>query len=186
MKQDLFDRYGSFLLKEGIHGDFEITDDLVHSIFFNHIYQTTKLPFLRKNGGWVKSICAQMNYVRVSLLNLKYYRSGKASGINEGFVYLITNPAWPYHFKIGSTISIQSRLSSYHSYSPNRDFDMVTYFFSKSRFADEKALHNLYEADGEWIYDKTGDKMKEALQFFNHKRKIDKQVLRASLTQLVE
>ncbi|ADM79728.1 hypothetical protein phiAS4_ORF0156 [Aeromonas phage phiAS4] len=42
-------------MKEGIHGDFEITDDLVHSIFFNHIYQTTKLPFIRKTAAGLRA-----------------------------------------------------------------------------------------------------------------------------------
>ncbi|AAQ81440.1 hypothetical protein 44RRORF121c [Aeromonas phage 44RR2.8t] len=182
---DVIARYSTYLELECACYDFEITDDLVKRIFFNHIYRTTKLPFLRKNSSYIKSVCSQLNYVRRSLLNVKYNRLGKASSIREGYVYVLTNPAWPGHFKIGSTISVYDRLATYQSYSPFRDYKIQTYFFTHDRFKTEKQLHFMFGANGEWV-DNTSTQLDDVLRIFNTERNKDRQFLRASLTQLAE
>ena len=146
-------RYESYLLREGITSpDFDISDDLVIRIFHKYVYPNTKLIYLNKtNRAWSRLISTQINYTRLFLLHVKFRRNGnKASGIKEGFVYLVTNPAWPTKVKIGSSIDVMERLNVYQSYSPNRDYQLHEYYFSNDRFREEKQWHRSLSAGGEW------------------------------------
>lgn len=150
---DIVNKYDKLLKLEGVVSqDFAITDNLVRIIFFKYIYPTTKLMYLKKNRNSYKSIATQLNYTRLSLLRVKYHRNGdKAIGIKEGYVYIVSNKAWPDKYKIGSTISIPDRLKTYQSYSPHRDYVFECYFFSSDRRSIEREFHVSLDADHEWI-----------------------------------
>jgi len=45
--------------------------------------------------------------------------------LNDGYLYLITNSAWPGWIKIGTTKNIKSRLRTYQTGSPFRDYNIV-------------------------------------------------------------
>lgn len=70
-----------------------------------------------------------------------------------GFLYVITNPAWPGYSKIGRTTNAVSRHRTYQTASPHRDFDL----FYRRWFPDvclaEATLKSLYPGHrelGEW------------------------------------
>lgn len=71
-----------------------------------------------------------------------------------GFVYCISNPAFNGYFKIGITKNIKSRLNSYQTYDPLRQFKIESYdFFFEARKV-EKIVIEKFRIDlqkGEWI-----------------------------------
>jgi hypothetical protein len=73
------------------------------------------------------------------------------SGIEEGYVYVVTNPAWPGWVKFGSAIDPESRLRNYQTGSPMRDYKVEGYVYSAQRRATERRiLDGLRITDGEW------------------------------------
>ena len=90
----------------------------------------------------------------LNLLRLKFSRGAKSKDCKEGLVYLIANPAWPEHLKIGMTIDTESRLVSYQTYDPFKAFYIKNYEFCLNRRAAEKDLlerFNIHVEEGEWI-----------------------------------
>jgi len=63
--------------------------------------------------------------------------------IKEGYVYAITNPAWPEWIKIGKAIDAEDRLSSYQTSSPMRNYKLVYSVHFDDRNAAEKKAHIL-------------------------------------------
>ena len=51
-------------------------------------------------------------------------RKGRKKRVNvdAGYVYVITNPAWPEWVKVGSTVSLEERLSNYQTSDPTRSY----------------------------------------------------------------
>lgn len=60
----------------------------------------------------------------------------------EGWVYILTNPAWPGYVKVGSSHDAASRLRSYQTSSPFRDFTLEGLAFVPDRWAFERSLHD--------------------------------------------
>lgn len=79
-----------------------------------------------------------------------YHKENQAKGLNAGYVYLVSNPAWD-SFKVGSAIDVIDRLNSYQTYSPARDYTLEFYFFSFDRRRDEKLVLGSFEHSNEWI-----------------------------------
>ena len=149
-------KYDSFLLNEGIDtADFDIDSDLAYLIYFKYVWpdfrkETPRTP--RELRKFEKFIAKEINYTRLSLLRVKYFRNGnRAAGIKEGYVYIIRNKSWPTYYKIGSTINIASRLEQYQSYSPLRDYEMAESYFVSDRFSEESKYHAALGAKNEWI-----------------------------------
>jgi len=63
--------------------------------------------------------------------------------IKEGYVYAITNPAWPDWIKIGKAIDAEDRLGSYQTSSPMRDYKLIHSIYFDDRSAAEKKAHIL-------------------------------------------
>ena len=59
----------------------------------------------------------------------------------EGWVYVISNPAWPGHVKIGSAQDLRHRLKDFNTGSPFRDFVVAAAAIFKDRRAAERELH---------------------------------------------
>jgi hypothetical protein len=90
----------------------------------------------------------------LELLRLKFSRGAKVKDCKEGMVYLIANPAWPDHIKIGMTVDVAARLDSYQTYDPFKAFHVKHYDFCLDRRAAEKKLleeYGIHLVDGEWI-----------------------------------
>jgi hypothetical protein len=59
----------------------------------------------------------------------------------EGYVYLITNPAWPRWVKCGMAVDADDRCSNYNTGTPFRDYQVIYKLFSQDRFETEKLAH---------------------------------------------
>jgi len=58
----------------------------------------------------------------------------------EGYVYIISNNNYPGFLKIGVTDNIESRLRTYQTASPHRNFRVEYYIFSKDCYAAETKI----------------------------------------------
>ena len=80
----------------------------------------------------------------------------KLSNIKEGYVYAITNKAWPGWVKIGMAVDVEERLNSFQTSSPHRDFILEHYVASSDRRKSEKEAHTralplATDSKGEWF-----------------------------------
>jgi hypothetical protein len=67
--------------------------------------------------------------------------NSKLAAIQEGYVYIISNRAWPHWVKIGMAIDAEDRLNSYQTSSPYRDYILEHRVFSSNRRASEQEAH---------------------------------------------
>jgi len=80
----------------------------------------------------------------------------KLDSIREGYVYVITNKAWPEWVKIGMAIDAEDRLNGYQTSSPMRDFVLEHSVASTDRRESEKEAHTKalplsLDSKGEWF-----------------------------------
>ncbi len=80
----------------------------------------------------------------------------KLDSIKEGYVYVITNKAWPEWVKIGMAIDAEDRLNGYQTSSPMRDFILEHSVASNDRRMSEKEAHTRalplsLDSKGEWF-----------------------------------
>jgi len=67
---------------------------------------------------------------------LQNYNTTKA-----GYVYVITNAAWPEWVKVGMAIDADDRLNSYQTSSPFRDYELQYSVYCKDRRKLERKAH---------------------------------------------
>ena len=80
----------------------------------------------------------------------------KLDSIKEGYVYAITNPAWPEWVKIGMAIDANDRCNGYQTSSPFRDYTLEHVVVTNNRRAAEAEAHKFAskiakETRGEWF-----------------------------------
>ena len=63
--------------------------------------------------------------------------------VKEGYVYAISNPAWPDWIKIGMAIDAEDRLNGYQTSSPMRDYELIHSVY----FDDRNKAERLLEAE---------------------------------------
>ena len=71
-----------------------------------------------------------------------------------GYVYLITNPAWPGMVKVGSALDYERRCRSYQTGDPHRAYEVIGAVHCTDRLASESlVLHALrdHRVSGEWF-----------------------------------
>tara|TARA_B100000035_G_scaffold219779_1_gene188618 strand:+ start:37 stop:561 length:525 start_codon:yes stop_codon:yes gene_type:complete len=68
--------------------------------------------------------------------SLKDYSTTK-----EGYVYVLTNPAWPDWVKVGMAIDAEDRCNSYQTSSPFRDYQLHYQVHSEDRRDLERQAH---------------------------------------------
>jgi hypothetical protein len=78
------------------------------------------------------------------------------SSTKEGYVYVISNPAWPGWVKVGMAIDANDRCSSYQTSSPLRDYTLHCAISSEDRRKDEYKAHKRLDTvasnrRGEWF-----------------------------------
>lgn len=94
----------------------------------------------------------QIDYIQKSIVNIMYEENGRvAKGLRCGYVYAISNPAWPDFVKIGCAIDVYDRLKTYQTSSPLRDYRLIAYAFTEDRLGLESKLHSMYEGNNEWV-----------------------------------
>lgn len=80
----------------------------------------------------------------------------KLDSIKEGYVYAITNPAWPEWVKIGMAIDADDRCNGYQTSSPFRDYSLEHVMITNNRRKAEAQAHKAAakiakEQRGEWF-----------------------------------
>lgn len=68
-------------------------------------------------------------------------------------MYVITNPAWPGHCKLGRTANLKARLKVYQTSSPRRDFTVeYTRWFPNVYAAEQELKRRVsgFRRGGEW------------------------------------
>lgn len=80
----------------------------------------------------------------------------KLDSIKEGYVYAITNPAWPEWVKIGMAVDADDRCNGYQTSSPFRDYVLEYVMVTNNRRAAEAQAHTAAakiaeEQRGEWF-----------------------------------
>lgn len=80
----------------------------------------------------------------------------KLDNIKEGYVYIISNPAWLGWVKIGMAIDAEDRCNGYQTSSPHRDYELKYTIETDDRRALEEAAHReasklASESKGEWF-----------------------------------
>ena len=83
-------------------------------------------------------------------------KSGEASRIKEGFVYIIENPVWNNWIKAGMTLDYEERLMSYNMYDPTASYTLVKMKWvldrkqSEDSLLEKLAVHSQLQK-GEWF-----------------------------------
>tara|TARA_B100000963_G_scaffold148339_1_gene129379 strand:- start:853 stop:1365 length:513 start_codon:yes stop_codon:yes gene_type:complete len=65
------------------------------------------------------------------------------SRTKEGYVYVLSNPAWPDWVKVGMAIDAEDRCNSYQTSSPFRDYQLHYQAYTEDRRDLEKQAHDL-------------------------------------------
>ena len=152
--------------------DFEITDDLIshYCSIYNKLYSLGKGYGKNNNYRYARKLAAisLMDYKKSlnsrSIISIKH----NSSKMKCGFVYLISNPAFPNCIKIGITQNIDKRLATYQTYDPFRSYKIEHYEFFEDIREKEKLMLNRFSIDlykGEWIPDDRTTLLKE---LFSH------------------
>ncbi|AFQ22213.1 hypothetical protein My1_054 [Pectobacterium phage My1] len=79
----------------------------------------------------------------------------KREGVSHtiGYVYLITNPAYPGWVKIGASVDAETRLSQYQTYSPFRNYTLEYYVICLDYIAlEDRVLRQFPNRNNEWVY----------------------------------
>lgn len=112
-----------------------------------------------------KLACKVGNYTRREYRNLPPQKRHEVRNLirsyyhelfkgEEGWVYLVINPAWEGTIKIGSTTDLARRLEGYNTYSPYSDFELISaeYFYDHNRFIAEVYYEFAEQRlNGEWF-----------------------------------
>ena len=99
--------------------------------------------------------------------------------VKEGYVYAISNPAWPDWIKIGMAIDAEDRLNGYQTSSPMRDYELIHFIPSQDRSKAERVAHKAAalcgERQGEW-FKITGE---EAIVILEHIKESEDEITKA-------
>jgi hypothetical protein len=144
------------LLRNGIipdNGLFEITESMLDKYIeaYGKSGKTTNKKFVRSYARKLAGL---------ELLRMNLVRGGTTSSVKKGMVYLISNPAWPQHLKIGVTTDVAKRLAAYQVYDPFQAYSVKNYEFVLDRRKTETILKRfgIHLESGEWI--KVADSLK--------------------------
>jgi len=89
-------------------------------------------------------------------INDAVFSQSSINQIQEGYVYVMTNKAWPDWVKIGMAIDAEDRLNGYQTSSPHRDYVLEHYVASNDRRKSEREAHTralplATDSKGEWF-----------------------------------
>lgn len=133
---------------------FQITEQMLNYYIFNYSKTSDKDKGKKFDFRYARKLAG------LSLLKLNLNRGVTFDWIKAGLVYVIVNPAFPNHVKIGMTLDLNKRLKSYQTYDPYKKFYVKHYDFVLDRRKKEKEIlinHHIDIEHGEWI--KTDDSL---------------------------
>lgn len=153
--------------------DVEFSDDFVRELYHSAIEPLYKLGKSRSIKQRRRGFTLQYDFVRRDLVKIAHKRANKSSKeIDAGFVYLISNPAWPGAFKVGSAIDVNDRLNSYQTSAPYRDFVVEDYYFVWDRRKEESSIHLEFPSrSNEWVFT-----TREIVLDFFKKKKLERSI----------
>ena len=120
------------LIQHGIipsDGKFEVTSELIdkYRIVYGVVSNVPLFPSLNRADNRLSR--------KLAALTLLEFTISKGHKPKAGFIYGISNPAFPGYYKIGITQDLDKRLASYQTYDPHRQFKVEHY-----RFVEDKRL----------------------------------------------
>lgn len=137
-------------------GNFEVTENLLTQ------YRIKYRSLLNRDNWLETSQVYSRKLAGFSLLQIKRDRGIPLKETKEGFLYFISNPAWPNKVKIGVTGDFNRRLASYQTYDPYRAYKLEGWDFVISKREAEKLLLNKFKLEsdkGEWVTHKERDEL---------------------------
>lgn len=142
-----------YLLEEKVipSSKFQITENMLVKYleaYHLHFGDTYKATGKKNNAKFARRLAGR------TLLSLNFDSGVKHTEMNAGLIYLIENPAFPEHYKVGMTINLKQRLGQYQTYDPYRKFKVFKYDFVLDKRNKEKELLNhpdICNELGEWI-----------------------------------
>lgn len=87
---------------------------------------------------------------------------------NIGYIYVLKNPAYPDYVKIGKTLNLGMRLSTYNTGSPYRDYSYAFVYETELAEAIEKHFNKKFKSNNEWYCMTTDDAISEINKFINN------------------
>ena len=116
---------------------------------FNSVY--------RKEGMW--KAFEKMGLIKLNaekLLEIKEQMSHSFNEIVDGYIYVLTNPAWKGWVKVGMAIDAEDRCKQYQTSSPYRDYKLCYLkHFEDRKIAEQSAHKELKKItatyNGEWF-----------------------------------
>ncbi len=70
----------------------------------------------------------------------------------NGYIYIVSNPAWNNWVKIGRALNIENRIRGYNTSSPYRDYKMIYYVKVNNPTMLENFFYNKYgKQNHEWF-----------------------------------
>ena len=113
-------------------------------------HQGLKDLFEKKRGSLKEAIRRNMGNREV----LKYDSASYYTV--AGWIYVITNPAWPEWVKVGMAANVDERANSYQTSSPYRDYEVLFSQRVKNRRKSEQKAHKAVKKvsvqyNGEWF-----------------------------------
>jgi hypothetical protein len=109
------------------------------------------------------------NFSSVAFSSMEGYESS-----TEGYVYVISNPAWKGWYKVGMAVDAWDRCASFQTSSPFRDYKLEYCKHFKDRRSAETETHNLLLSleiprKGEW-FKATAEQLKQKIQSIKGER----------------
>ena len=83
-------------------------------------------------------------------------KMGAKIKIKDGYVYIVSNPAWEGWYKVGMAVSAEDRCRGFQTSSPMRDYKLEYKIYSKDRRKTEELAHQYltklaHDVSGEWF-----------------------------------
>jgi len=67
------------------------------------------------------------------------------------YVYIISHPNYEGEYKVGYAKDVQSRLNSYQTGDPDREYEVEYEYLTENYREIEKHIHNTFDSKGEWV-----------------------------------
>jgi predicted GIY-YIG superfamily endonuclease len=148
------------LIKHGFipeFGTFEVTHDIIDAFYdeYGHQYARTTKKIKSNNIRYAKKLAAlsliKLNEKRREIVEVPIKKNPTSK---SGFVYVISNEAFPDFYKIGITRNVKTRLNTYQTCDPLRRYKIEHYIFHNDIRKEEKRIlqeHRINAMIGEWI-----------------------------------
>lgn len=130
----------------GLHGNFKITKELLDKVELVTSPKCQSTKFNKRKSG--------RRLDMLSLIKSKRLAGIPAKDIKEGFVYIMSNPAWEGYYKVGYSLEPRDRLIQAQVFSPLGDYKIEGYFISSDAKAMESFIHSKlsnFHVRGEWF-----------------------------------